>query len=219
MVEYEVIATGSSGNAVVLNRVVMVDCGVSFESIAPVFKRLQLVLLTHIHSDHFNKSTIRRLSFERPTLRFACCRWLVEPLLKAGVAVKNVDVLEVGKWYDYRICSLSPVRLTHNVENCGYKLHFPTGKVFYATDTGSLAGIQAENYDLYMVEANHMEAEIQERIRGKQALGVFAYESQAAKNHLSKEKCDAFIYENIGAFGRYVYLHPHREHSGQEDLC
>lgn len=47
---YEVIATGSSGNAVLINGEILIDCGVSWKKIQPYAKRLKLVLLTHEHS-------------------------------------------------------------------------------------------------------------------------------------------------------------------------
>ncbi len=48
--EYEIIASGSTGNAVAINKNILIDVGVSFKSLKNVYKDLQLVLLTHIHS-------------------------------------------------------------------------------------------------------------------------------------------------------------------------
>jgi len=208
---YTVISTGSQGNAVVIGDHIMIDCGVSFKALETIYRDLKLVLLTHIHADHFNAVTIGRLAKERPTLRFGCGRWLVESLVAAGVEKTNIDVLDFNMMYGYGICNVIPVRLYHNVPNCGYKLHFPAGKVFYATDTNNLQGIQARHYDLYLIEANHAEDEIAEKIRVKKETGEYAYERQVIKNHLSKEKCDDFVYRNIGANSLYVYLHGHVE--------
>lgn len=219
-VPYHVISTGSKGNAVVINEFILVDCGVPFKSIKPFAPKLKLVLLTHIHSDHFRPSTLRALSKERPTLRFACCSWLASDLVAAGVSAKNIDILEIGVMYGYGICNVIPVALVHNVPNCGYKIHFPIGKVFYATDTNNLNGISARNYDLYMVEANHEEETILKKIADKKAAGEYAYEVHAMRNHLSKDKCDDFIYRNIGQHGEYVYLHCHVEEDEKcEDGC
>ncbi len=211
MVPYRIIATGSKGNAVVLNTTVLVDCGVPYKAMESFVRGLKLVLLTHIHSDHFRPSTLRRMAFERPTLRFACCRWLAAGLAAAGVPARNIDVLEPEIMYRYGICNVIPVPLVHNVPNCGYKIHFPAGKVFYATDTNSLNGITAKHYDLYMVEANYEDDEIRARIAEKKATGKYPYELQAMHNHLSKAKCDDFIYRNIGPGGEYVYLHSHAD--------
>ena len=149
---YNVISTGSQGNAVVINNVILIDCGVSFKALSAIYKDLKLVLLTHCHFDHFKKSTIKKLSSERPMLRFACCDWLVNDLVECGVEKKNIDVLEIGKIHNYKIFKVIPVKLYHNVLNCGYKIHFESEKLFYATDTGTLDGISAKDYDLYMVD-------------------------------------------------------------------
>ena len=87
---YNIISTGSQGNAVVLNDIILIDCGVTFKALKSVYKDIKLVLLTHIHIDHFNKTTIRTLAKERPTLRFACCKWLVADLLECDVPKSNI---------------------------------------------------------------------------------------------------------------------------------
>ena len=70
-------------------------------------------------------------------------------------------------------------------------------------------GIKAINYELYMIEANYEDEEIKERIKRKKENGEYAYEYKVIKNHLSKAKCDDFIYKNAGALSEYVYLHCH----------
>ena len=208
---YNIISTGSKGNALVINKKILIDCGVSFAKLKDFYKSFQLVLLTHIHSDHFNKYTIKKLAQLRPTLRFGCCEWLVEDLVNCGVNKKNIDVLKVGKWYEYYGFTVSPVILYHNVEQCGYRLHIEHQKIFYATDTNSLDGIYAKNYDYYFVEANYEEEEIKERIKAKEQLGIYSYEKDVIKNHLSKQKCDEFLYENMGENSKYIYRHQHEE--------
>ena len=98
--KYEVISTGSKGNAVVINNI-LIDCGVPFSAIKPIYRKINLVLLTHIHSDHFRPSTIKRLAAERPTLRFGCGEWLVKQLIDNDVSPRNIDVLNMDREYDY----------------------------------------------------------------------------------------------------------------------
>ena len=210
-VTYRIISTGSQGNAVIVNDTVLIDCGVPYKALEPFVKGLRLVLMTHIHSDHFKPSTVRRLALERPTLRFGCCRWLVASLLSAGVRAMNLDTMNFGTEYRYGLCDVIPVPLTHNVPNCGYKIHFSDGRVFYATDTNNLNGVSAVGYDLYMVEANYEDDEIKARIDAKKEEGRYCYELDVLKNHLSKAKADDFIYRNIRPGGEYVYLHRHTE--------
>ena len=206
---YNIISTGSKGNAVVINDVILIDCGVSYKALEGIRSNIKIVLLTHAHSDHFNHTTIKLLAKNRPTLRFACCSWLTSDLVMLGVEKKNIDILEIGKRYDYGVFSVSPVKLYHDVPNCGYRVFMDGEKLFYATDTNTLEGISAKGYDLYMVEANYDDVEIQERIKAKRESGEYAYEYGVLHAHLSKQKCDDFIYENISSNGEYVYLHQH----------
>lgn len=204
---YNIISTGSQGNAVILNDNILIDCGVPYKALSDVKKQINVVLLTHIHSDHFNKSTISRLAKDRPILRFACCRWLVDDLKECGV--QNIDVMQIGKIYDYGAFKVSPVQLYHDVDNCGWRVFIGNKKAIYMTDTVTLDGISAKDYDLYLVEANYIEDEIQEKIRTKQMNGEFIYERRVLRTHLSKEKCDEWLLENMGENSGYVYLHQH----------
>ena len=209
-IKYEIISTGSDGNATVIDNNILIDCGVSYKKLMPYVKLLKLVICSHIHSDHFNRSTIRRLAAERPTLRFGAGEWLIPELVSLGVSKSYIDVYEPEATYNYGICAITPFKLQHNVPNMGYKLHFPTCKIVYATDTGTLAGVEAKDYDLYMVEANYEDDEIQARIKTKESNGEYAYEREAMINHLSKARCDEWVYANMGANSEYIYMHQHR---------
>ena len=116
---YEIIASGSKGNAVLFNGAVLVDCGVSFLKLAPYLRGIKIVLLTHIHGDHFNPSTIKRLATERPTLRFVCGSHLIGPLLKAGVEFRNVDIVEPDVCYMYAGLTVTAFELYHDVPILG----------------------------------------------------------------------------------------------------
>lgn len=205
---YNIIGSGSGGNAVVIDDIILIDCGVSFKALREVYKNLKIVLLTHVHGDHFNRGTIKRLASERPTLRFACCRWLEDEVKKCA---KITDVLTVGKKYNYGAFKVSPIKLYHDVPNCGYRIFCGDKKLLYATDTSTMQGISAKNYDLYMIERNYEEAEIIERISHKEARGEFAYERRAMHNHLSEQQCNKFLIENAGPESQFIYMHMHRE--------
>lgn len=211
MVEPVILSSGSKGNAVVLGGTVLVDCGVSFRALEPYLDGLRLVLLTHIHGDHFKKATVARLGLERPGLRFGCGGWMVKPLLDCSVRADRITVLKSGREYIYPGCRVEPVPLRHDVPNYGYKLQLPAGSVFYATDTGTLEHVEAPGYDLYMVEANYQEDEIRERLAEKEASGQYAYERRAIENHLSRKQCDSFLARNMGPQSRYIYMHMHED--------
>ena len=207
--KYEIINTGSKANAVVVEKYILIDCGVAFSRLKPYINDLKLVLLSHLHSDHFRRSTIKALAFERPTIRFICGEWIAKELVDCGVKKTNIDILQSGHLYNFGSVIVEPIKLFHDVLNFGYKLYIGGEKLMYATDTNSLDGIEAKDFDIYMIEANHTEKEIEERIVEKLRMGEYPYEQKARSNHLSKEKADNFIYDNIGQKGVYVYLHTH----------
>ena len=208
--EFKIISTGSKGNAVILNDEILIDCGVPYKAIKPYVKGLKLVLLTHCHSDHFKPETIRKLAAERPSLRFGCGKWLLSSVLACGARKSNIDIYIPNAKNRYTDdLQLIMIPLKHNVSNCGYKLYLNGEKIFYATDCNNLDGIDAKNYDLYMIEANYEDEEIQRRIEEKQENGQYCYEYQVLNNHLSKKKADDFIIANAGDKSRFVYLHGH----------
>lgn len=208
---YKIVSSCSTGNAVIIRDFVLVDCGVSFKRLEKYYKNLKLVLLTHIHSDHFKKETIKRLAFERPTLRFACCEWLLEPLLECGVQRKNIDVLSIGTKYDYKLLKVVPIKLYHDVPQCGYRIIFDDYKVIYMTDTKTVEGISAKDYDLYLIEGNYDEDEIEERIKEKQENCEYAYEFRVKDSHLSIQQASEFLIKNMSEKSEYVFMHQHVE--------
>ena len=208
-----VIQTGSSGNCVILNNVLALDMGVTIKKVAPYIPGLQLVFVSHEHSDHFKAGTIRTLARQRPALRFCCGPFLAEKFLQAGVGPASLDIIQPGTWYDYGAFRVSPVELHHNVPNYGLKIQMDGERAIYMTDTGYVDDVQAQGYELFMLEANHGEQEIRERIEAKRADGIFPYEVETARNHLSYEQAMDWLVRNAGPDSRYVFLHQHQEKS------
>ena len=208
---YKIVSSCSTGNAVIIKDIILIDCGVTFKRLEKYHKKLKIVLLTHINGDHFKKATIKKLAQERPTLRFACCEWLLKPLLECGVDRKNIDVLKIGTKYDYKLFRIVPIKLYHDVPQCGYRVLFDNYKVIYATDTRTLEGITAKNYDLYLIEGNYEDEELEERIRKKQEVQQYCYEYRARYTHLSKGQASDFLLENMGDNSEYVFMHEHVE--------
>ena len=208
---YKIISSCSTGNATIIRDIILIDCGVTFKKLEKYYKQLKIVLLTHVHQDHFNRSTIKRLAQERPTLRFACCEWLLQPLLECGVERRNIDILQIGTKYNYKLFKIVAIKLYHDVNQCGYRILFDDYKVIYMTDTKTIEGISAKNYDLYLVEANYKENELEERIKQKQLQGDFTYEWRVKDTHLSEEQCVEFLLNNMGKNSEYVFMHQHIE--------
>lgn len=204
---YKIVNTGSDGNATIVADIILIDCGVSFKKIKPYIQKLQLVLLTHIHQDHFNKTTIRKLAEDRPTLRFGCCEWLVQELIDCGVDKGNIDVYILDKKAVYNNnLRVKPVKLYHDVPQCGYKVEINNYKVFYATDTKTLEGIKAIGYNYYFVEANYVnDDELHNRAYNDY------YENRVKNTHLSQEQATSWLLENMSFYSNYQFMHQHKE--------
>ena len=203
----QVISSGSEGNAVIYNNAIMVDCGVSLKALEAVKRSLKIVLLTHKHSDHLKIRTLQRLQAERPTLRVACGDFLLEEL----PCIKNIDVLQVGKIYDYGAFKVSPVKLYHDVPNFGWRIFLPNGqKIFHATDTVHLEGITAKGYDLYAIEHNYCEEYIQQAIEEARANGEYTHAYGNINTHLSIQQARAFIEKNRKESSEVLELHKSR---------
>lgn len=207
MIQTQVISSGSEGNAVIYNNAIMVDCGVSLKALEAVKRSLKIVLLTHKHGDHLKIRTLQRLQAERPTLRIACGDFLLEEL----PCIKNIDVLQVGKIYDYGAFKVSPVKLYHDVPNFGWRIFLPNGqKIFHATDTVHLEGISAKGYDLYAIEHNYCEEYIQEAIEEARANGEYTHAYGNINTHLSIQQARAFIEANRKESSEVLELHKSR---------
>nr|DAY04352.1 MAG TPA: RNaseZ [Caudoviricetes sp.] len=203
----KVINSGSEGNAVIYNNAIMVDCGVTLKALEAVKRSLKIVLLTHKHSDHLKIRTLQRLQAERPTLRVACGDFLLEEL----PCIKNIDVLQVGKIYDYGAFKVSPVKLYHDVPNFGWRIFLPNGqKIFHATDTVHLEGITAKGYDLYAIEHNYCEEYIQQAIEEARANGEYTHAYSNINTHLSIQQARAFIEANRKESSEVLELHKSR---------
>lgn len=206
---YHVITSGSAGNAVLYFDNILVDVGVPYSSIQPFIRDIQLVFISHVHHDHFNIETIRRIQFERPTVRFAVGRWMVDYM----DGIKNIDILDLFKWYDYGSFKMALIKLYHDVETAGVRIWKDGKKIIHATDTKTLEGIEAKEYDLYAIESNYDAETIQERIDRKIAAGEFAYEKGSVNSHLSEQQCNDFFYRNRKEDSILVRLHESKNNS------
>ena len=200
---YKIIASSSKGNSVLYHQSILVDIGVSFALIKPFLYDIQIVLLTHEHKDHINIETLKRLQFERPTLRIGCGEFM----LKYLDGLKNIDILEACNKYDYSNFVVIPVKLYHDAPNFGYRILKEDYKIIHATDTAHLNGIEAKNYNLYALEHNYDEETIDDIIESKKENGQYSYEKAAINSHLSEQQAKDFIYKNKGENYKILRLH------------
>ena len=202
---FKVISTGSKGNAVLYHGSILVDIGIPFSVIKQYLQNVQIVLLTHRHLDHINIRTLERMCEERPGLRIGCPEWMVGHVNH----IKEPDKYEMGNVYSYGDFTTSPIKLYHDSDapNCGYRIFKDGYEILHATDTFTMEGIEAKNYDLYALEHNHDEEAIKNAIKIKTESGQFVYENRSLNTHLSEQKAREWLRQNKGPNSEVIRLH------------
>jgi len=199
----KIISSGSHGNAVLLHDSILFDIGVPFSMIKPYMYQIQVVLISHVHSDHININTLRKLQFERPSLRIIVGVHMLELL----EGFKNIDIFDVGKLYDYGEFQISAVKLYHDVPCFGWRVFKGDHKTFFATDTYTLEGITAKGYNLFLIEHNYNEDTINQSIEAAQARGEYSHQRGSFNSHLSEQQARDFIFKNKGEKYEVLRLH------------
>lgn len=215
MQKYKILSSSSAGNAVVYFDELLVDVGLNYKSLEPHLKDINIILLTHRHSDHFSPMTVSLIARERPDIF-----WIVPKHLYHEVEMLNLSNLYVVepnikyKIKDYRIESFE---LYHDVPNVGYKISKKGYKIIHATDTVKIDHIEAKGYDLYAIEHNYDEEELNLRILEKAKEGVFIYEVRSKDTHLSFQKAEDWINSQKKETSEVVKLHISSHYVEKED--
>jgi len=195
----DVLSSFSKGNAVVYRDKVMVDCGVPYKLIQPYLNKIKFILLTHQHTDHIKFETLSKLN-----IKIFAPSYLSDLLNDNHI---EHTPIEINKLYNYQGIKFSAFKLYHNVPNAGYRIFDKEYKIFHATDTASLDGITAKNYDLYAIEHNYDAATIQDIIDEKLKNHKYCYEAYAVDNHMSFQTAKKWLDNNIGLESEVHMLH------------
>lgn len=210
---YKIIGTGSSGNALLLENGILVDCGVPYKDIKD--EVIGLVLLTHRHSDHFRIATIKKLAQDHPMIRFAAPEYLAQDLVeKCLVDTRRIDIIQRGEHYDYGLATIMSYPLVHDVDNVGWWLEINGQTAVYITDTGTVDHLsykELEKADYYFLEANYEDDEIDQRIEKKLQAGDFAYEARVKETHLSLKQAQDFIAWYAAPDSKVIWIHQHKD--------
>lgn len=202
---YNIISTGSHGNCVIYHKSIMVDIGVPYSVIKPYVKDIELVLLTHEHKDHINIKTLERLLFERPSVTVICGEFMLKNL--QSIDQNRIMTIGIYGMINYYNLDIYPIQLYHDVPNFGWRIFKGDHKIIHATDTHTLQGITAKNYDLYMIEANYDADTVWHNIREQEANGQFAHQRGSINSHLSRQQAHEFFLQNKGEHSKLVALH------------
>lgn len=183
---YEIISSGSKGNAVLINDV-LVDCGVPFSQLKEKLYDVKYLLITHIHMDHLKPKTysaIRKLFPKITTIGNYQVGQTVDLdiISNAGFPVETED-------YTFHC-----FECLHDVLTYGYTWQFEDKNIIYVTDTGSLETAPPGPYDFLFLESNHDEKKLEEVRKKPNEKGYDPFES--GKRHLSTQQSKGFYYLN-----------------------
>ena len=209
--KYNIIGSSSKGNSIIVENVLMLDCGVSYSKIKEYLPKVKLIFISHVHKDHLNPTTVQKIAYNFPKIKFLTgSTEVVQKLVKSKVPMKNIFYIETingSRWFDLGIISIKLEPLEHDVEN--YCLHFDIygKKGIYIVDTNNVDNINAKNYDLFLVENNYQESVLKRHIQECVDEGQLRYLNRVPHTHLSKSQCDDFLIKNMGKNSIFNYIH------------
>lgn len=185
MFNYKVLFTGSKGNCVVVGDV-MVDCGVPFKKIKEQLYDIKYLLITHIHSDHLNKNTVKQIKKLFPRIKIVGNYEVAQMIDVDFISNANVPF----KFDDIEFTAFECV---HDVLCYGYTWEVDGKSIIYATDTNTLENAPEKKYDYLFLESNHDEYKLEQALKSKK----YKYDVYAgAKRHLSTKQTKTFYYMN-----------------------
>ena len=208
--KYEIIGSSSKGNCIVVEDIIALDMGVSYFKVRKYLKKVKLIFISHVHTDHLNKTTIKQIAYNYPTIKFICgSRDVLFKLLECNVNRKNIYFVDANKWHSLGILHFRLEPLFHDVENYCIKVRFlaTDKKLVYIVDTNSVENIEAKNYDLFLIESNYNTELLEKHIQETEAVDRLYYLNRAKNTHLSSEQCTDFLLANMGENSEFVRIH------------
>lgn len=184
MLDFNVIASGSSGNAVRIENI-MIDCGIPFKSMEEDLYKVDTLLITHAHSDHIKPQTYKRILRDFPRVKIyanADVAYQYEVDKVIGTAPFDLD----------RKRHVIPFDGVHDVPVTYYVIQMMGLNILYATDTCQVSVPEDIPLDYFFLESNYDERKLKEEAKNYKRHGYDPAESNL--RHLSTQKCKEFYY-------------------------
>ena len=182
--DYKIIKSGSNGNAVRIADI-MIDCGVSYKEMEDELYKCKVLFITHIHSDHLNMSTFKKIKKHHRRLKIFG-NWEVASKVAVDVII-NVKKIKYSDWI------MTPFEVPHDVTCHGLTIDFKNlTSVIYVTDSAGNKTWPKGKYDYMFIESNH-----DENIVNKINIKDYGYDViSGSKRHTSTQESKAFYYMN-----------------------
>ena len=205
---YNIVGSSSKGNCIVVDDILMLDCGVSYNKIKKYLSKVKIIFISHSHQDHLLPTTIKKIAYNYPTIRYVTgSEFVVRKLKECGVQSKNIFYVSPENWWDLGLLKVKLEELHHDTTNYGLKWEYKGKKGIYVVDTERIDHIVAQDYDLYLIENNYQEDLLQQHIDNCDDENILRYLHRVPKTHLSSEQANSFLIENMGKNSVYEYIH------------
>lgn len=183
--DYEVIATGSDGNAVRIEHI-MIDCGIPFVRMKESLYKCDTLLITHSHTDHIKHVTFERIRKEFPRIQIYA---------NADVAYRYpVDHIIGTKPFRIRRALVHPYEGKHDVPVTYFIIEIGGKNVFYGTDSCEFENPAHIPLDYVFCESNYDERKLREL--GKQYARRGYDPTLSSLRHFSTQQCKEFYFVN-----------------------
>ena len=206
---YKIISSSSRGNCIILENGIALDIGIQYKSIKKYLTDIKAIFISHLHQDHCKNSTIKKIAFEYPNIKFITSEVNTEHLVKLGVKKQNIYALKLEKWYNIGLCKVRLDYLIHDEPNCSLKINQNSYKLIYIVDTSSVEHIEAKDYDMAFIEGNYTtDDELIKKIEKAYQEGKYTHYERVLNTHLSQLQALNFIQKNN--IKDYVFIHQHK---------
>lgn len=198
MLDYKIIGSSSSGNAVRIGPV-MIDCGLPFSDMKEELYKCHSLLITHAHSDHVKETTLKQINRLFPRIKVYS-----NPSVAYRFHVNEVFSTEPFVLKDG--IKVVPFKCIHDVETTGFQLNLNGEDILYVTDTAEVILPKEARFDWFFIESNYDEVKFRE-ISKHYAKGRYD-PADSQYRHLSTQQAKAIYYmHRKSKDSRFIELH------------
>lgn len=184
--DYHIIGSGSTGNAVRIGKV-MIDCGMPYKDMKEDLYKCDTLLITHIHTDHLKKQTFLSILSDFPRIK----------TFANPTVAYQIYINEVISTYPFKTPSglvITPYEGRHDTEVTYFTWEQNSQNIIYATDTNLVENPNRIKFDYLFLESNYDEQKLNEIAKQYARKGYDPWTS--SHRHLSTQQSKAFYYMN-----------------------
>ena len=213
----EILGTGSTGNAVLIDDKILIDCGLGVKKLMPYLSNVRHLFITHRHSDHLNISVLKNItkSLSQSIIRYGLhvntdCYNMIRDKAPDLAEIIETDRLTGSSDFEIKmgddIYRVETYPLYHDVENQGF-VFTKNGQstLIHATDTSTMKDAPQRQYDVILVEGNYDESKLIEYLQSEDRNTRY----RAARNlrHLSIQAHENFVKSHSHPETQSLMLH------------